>query len=218
MELQLLENIQITVNDRKRMKAAKSWRIFLALQPTAKTLSAVLSAMIESQVGMTLRTENFKGEPIEINLDPVVIEDVLTTRSTVERSFVLVLETVYEHQAKEIALPLTAMVGETGTLTLKKSQPGYSPAVAAPASQPDQRGSITEKTLRGLHYAFFQNEDFFDYIGERTGREIRTAKECKEAFKVMMNVSSCTKLDELQVRNVIDEFNRWIQSCDRRVG
>lgn len=219
-----LDKIAVEVIDRKRMKAAKSWRIFLALPESPKTLPAVLSAMIEQQVRCCLTTYDGDNNPLSITVDPIHIDDVVTVGKGKNKKFHLVLETCYEFQAQEIAHKLTSMVGENGELSLSKSNPAPAPAAAHSSSQqhsphvPQQEKPILPPDLlKGLHVAFFQNTYFFQYVSMLLpgSPKVSSPEECKQGFKKLAGVESCKDLTETYVRDFIRQFNEWLQNNRR---
>lgn len=210
-----LANIRVTITDRKRMKVARTWRVSCQL-PDDEILASVLTGMIETQVGCRLTVPTKEGQFLEVEEDPMVIEDVATSKGQ-NKFFTLVLETCYEYQGG-IAGTLTAMVGKDGRLTLTPSNPKPAPAHGSrqgpPKPTPPTRDPVTAESLKSLHVAFFQNSLFHDYLTHKTGRAsdpIATPDQCKEAFKALVGVESCKELTETRYREFISGFNQWIQ-------
>jgi hypothetical protein len=208
----------VEVIDRKRMKAAKSWRILFLLPTGNQLLPSVLSGMIDNQV----RCRIVAKDGLLIEVDPVIIEDVTTTKAMVKQ-FILVIETCYEYQAKQIATHLTSIVGEAVTLSLYKSNPSPVTAqgVEPPSTPVDIKriGDISKKTLKGLHCSFFYNTLFFSFVEGRYNAlhepvavKIETADTCKLVFKEVMGVASCSDLKEEDVLRFISEFNQWLKN------
>lgn len=186
-----LQNIPVTLLDRKWMRAAKAWRCFLLLPHEPKELPSVLSAMIETQVAVAL------GSQV---ISPAIILDVPHKA----KSFQLVIETVYEHQ-NGIGPYLTAMCGEEHLLTI-------SPVGETPQPEQPKISKAPKDYLAGLH-VLFQNQYFHDFVAARYNQKfspkvaINTKDGCKAAFKFLMNVKSCRDLEPEQIDRFRNEFN-----------
>jgi hypothetical protein len=189
----MLNNINCTFVERKWMRAAKAWRCFIEL-PDTPQLAAVLTAYIESQVAVDISAPGFS-----ITMDPMIIVDVPSKR----KKFQIVVETVYEKQAghgKDLTeitdTPITMTIRPTGT---EKPEPVFK----AP------RGTITKESITFLHTGFFKSDRFKDYIIARTGAYVKTDLECKNAFKVMMKVGSCSEIDQIAFDVMLQDLNEW---------
>ena len=195
-----LQNIAVTVHERKRMKLAHCWRVVLSLPEDNENLAPLLSGMIGTQVRAELLGE------VDVVIDPAEIVDVPQKG----RRFYLELENVSERQ-NGIGPGLTVLVGNGCKLNL------LPPGEETPPIEETIRGDVQEKTLRGLHMAFFQNRQFWDFIRNGTGGfvEIDSPESCKAAFKQMAGVTSCKELSEGYVRNVIRDFNQYINQGGR---
>lgn len=207
MENSPLKEIPVTVHERKMMKSARCWRVTLALPENNEVLAPVLSGMIGTQVRAELRGT------ADVDIDPAAIVDVPQKG----RRFFLEIENVYERQ-NGIGPALTVLAGQSCLLTLLPV------GEETPAAPETVRGDVTEKTLRGLHMAFFPNALFWQFIQQRANAvrqwseewvSIASAEACKTEFKRLAGVSSCRDLSEAYVRNAIRDFNKFINQGGR---
>jgi hypothetical protein len=87
-------------------------------------------------------------------------------------------------------------------------------------SEPEPvRGDVQEKTLKGLHAAFFQNRLFWEFIESSAdpsmGVVIDSPEACKKAFKKLAGVESCRELSESYVCDMIKDFNKFLNQRGR---
>lgn len=193
----MLESILCTFIDRKWMRAAKAWRITLAL-PEDSMLAVALTSLIERKVSVEISAAG-----VAVSIDPVFILDVPSKG----KRFFLVIETVYEHQSDHGAI-LTEMTGETAVVTIR---PESGNLMQSDTSETARKGTITETAIKGLHSSFFKNNLFCDFIGAKTGSYTKDYNEVKLAFKDLMGVKSCTEIDQSDFDLLLVEFNGWLK-------
>ena len=193
-----LTNIQATLTERKYMRSARAFRCYLELPPNP-VLAAALTALIERQVNVTIKTSDLTAE-----LKPAQVVDV-TSRA---KKFGLVVETVYEKQNEEVGPSLTAMTGESVSVAI--TPVSAEPSVKTTADLPTFAGDIHPDSIRGLHTGFFQNKLFYQYLQQKTGEEIDTPATCKAVYKAMMGVDSCKELTQQNYNACLQDFNAWI--------
>lgn len=201
----ILQNIPVTFLDRRRMKAAKSWRCILELPTDRENLPEVLTAMMESQV----RIELVIPSQLSVVIDPAYIFDVPRFKG----KFHLQVETVYENQS-HIGPKLTAMVNKAAFLSiLPVSGEPEMPPVQNEAPKPEtiRPGDISDESLRGLHVAFFKNRRFWEYVTYLTSETVGCEKSCKVAFKHRMQVESCRHIMQADFDLFLKEFNTWLR-------
>ncbi len=204
-----LSHIPVEVTDRKWMRSAKAWRVYLLLPKDSPELPIVFSGMIDSQVRVDL--EGKKGLSIEI--DPAMIVDVPSRA----KRFWLVVEGCYEHQAA-IGPHLAAMYADGhAILSVRPPMERHVPAVAATPRSEEQssgRGDVSFRTLKGLH-VLFQNPSFQKYVFEKPPQQHDPTDkdQTKAAFKRLAGVESCKDLSEQSALQFIREFNEWLQSA-----
>jgi len=209
-----LDSINVVVEDRIWMKAAKSWRISLKLPVDRPLLPVVLSGMIDQKVrvmiGMTL-------------IDPACIMDVKYQK----KSFNLVIENVYEHQ-NGIGPFITQMLGKDADLSITKTSGEPQPAVCnqKQSQGEEQIGSANKELLKGLHI-LFQNVKFQEFICYHyrpdfppetppygyvhiSKADVFTAAGCKSAFKSLNGVTTCRDLTDENINDWRKGFNTWI--------
>lgn len=185
--------------ERRRMKAARSWRCFIEL-PDDSMLAVGLTSLIESQVSVRITAKLQTGD-VEAVIDPAYIVDVPSKG----KRFQIVIETVSELQS-DIGPTLTAMTGESIILCIQNV--GEPPA--AQQAEEQRRGTIDEKTLRGLHVVFFKNPKFQEFVAVKANRVFTGSTFCKDIFKEHMNVKSCTEIDQADFDAFLNEFNQWL--------
>lgn len=186
--------IEVTIIDRKWMRAAHAWRVFLEL-PDSPDLAASLSGMIDTQCSIALKNETTK-----VLINPAYIVDVPSKG----KRFLLVVETVYEHQ-NTLGPQITQLYGQTAQLKIGKATTSL-----LPPEEP--LNEEKRKLLKGLHI-LFQNPRFQEFCHEKyigTWPEDEDHKACKTAFKEMLNVKSCKELSEETINSWRNNFNEWL--------
>lgn len=182
--------------ERKWMRAAKAWRCFLEL-PDTPQLASVITAYIESKMAI-----DFEASGLELTIDPMFIVDVQSKG----KRFYLVVETAFESQAHHGPL-LTALTGMPTKVTIRPENTEHKPVFEK------KRGTIDQRTLKGLHSAFFKNPKFWDYIIAKTGAYIKDDVACKDVFKSYMGVGSCTEINQEGFDEFLKEFNAWLNGA-----
>lgn len=188
-----LNEIQVTITERKWMRSAKAFRCYLEL-PDNDVLASGLTALIDKQVNATI----VGPDGLQAVMQPALVVDVPSKRNR----FSIVLETMFEHQ-NAVGVSLTALTGKQAVLSI--TAPGSKPQPAEPKT-----GTINADALRGLHTTFFQNKHFQQYISERCGRPIEDHHACKKAYKAMQMVESCKDILQEDYKSVLDGFNSWL--------
>jgi len=190
----MTNNIPCTFIERKWMRAAKAWRCTIEL-PDNSVLAAAITSLIDRKVIV-----DFVTKDATLTIDPAFIVDVPSKG----KRFSLVVETVFEHQASHGPV-LTAMTGQLVTVTIRPE------GQQAPVEV--KRGTIDAKALKGLHVAFFKNQRFSAFLSEKTGAYIKCDQECKDAFKKLMGVESCTEINQEDFDTILREFNDWLNGA-----
>lgn len=190
----MTNNISCIFIERKWMRAAKAWRCTIEL-PDDSVLAAAITSLIDRKVIV-----DFVTKDATLTIDPAFIVDVPSKG----KRFYLVVETVFEHQASHGPV-LTAMTGQLVTVTIRPE------GQQAPVEV--KRGTIDAKTLKGLHVAFFKNQRFSTFLSEKTGAYIKCEQECKDAFKKLMGVESCTEINQEDFDTILREFNDWLNGA-----
>jgi hypothetical protein len=196
----LQDSIPVTMIDRKWMRAAHAWRIFLLL-PSAD-LAASLSGMIDSQCSIHL-----KGESASLLIDPAYIVDVPSKGN----KFLLVVETCYETQ-KDLGPDITALHQQSVGLQIGK--PGAEPVSG---KKPTLAPMSDEKKLllMGLHRLFTLPKfgEFVRQLCEKKGLPVRVSddKARKVAFKKLAGIESCKDLTEGAINSWRTAFNEWLK-------
>ena len=203
-----LTHIECRFLERRRMRAARAWRCFLEL-PDNPMLAVGLTALIERQMAVRIAGCPQAAGEVEVEIDPAYIVDVPSKG----KRFQIVIETVHELQSN-IGPTLTALTGCPVTLSI--SQAGTTPD--EPVSQ---RGTISDRTLQGLHIAFFKNDRFADFLRFKTGRVFSNGgpngwRMVKIVFKEHMGVESCRGLNQEDFDALLQEFNDWLNSGGAR--
>lgn len=191
----MLDHIPCIFVDRKWMRAAKAWRCTIEL-PDRPQLAACLTALIESKQSITITTDDNK-----IIIDPVYIVDVPSKG----KKFQLVVETCYENQAGNGPI-LTEMTGCKAMVTIAPPDTEQKPVF----EKPEQRGTISEQAIKGLHSAFFKNPRFWQFLQDRTGETSHTEADCKHVFKRLMQVESVKHINQEDFDKLLGEFNSWL--------
>lgn len=182
------------------MRSGRSFRCYLDL-PSDPVLAAALTNLIEKQVDITI-----KNHELTASLHPALIVDV-TSKG---KKFGLVAETVYEQQNEKVGPYLTAMTGESVSVMI-------TPAGQKPTPQEDRRGDIDKKSLEGLHAAFFKNKMFYEYLAFKTGTAPVDPASCKSIYKAMMQVQSCTQINQADYNSCLSDFNDWLSKRGKGV-
>lgn len=190
----MTNNISCIFIERKWMRAAKAWRCTIEL-PDDSVLAAAITSLIDRKVIV-----DFVTKDATLTIDPAFIVDVPSKG----KRFYLVVETVFEHQASHGPV-LTAMTGQPVNVNIRPE------GQQAPVEV--KRGTIDAKTLKGLHVAFFKNQRFSAFLSEKTGAYIKCDQECKDAFKKLMGVKSCTEIDQEDFDSILREFNDWLNGA-----
>lgn len=198
--MEYLSNIAVILEDRRWMKAAKAWRLFLKLPTDQPLIPSLLSGMIDQQFKVTLDN---------ITIDPAQIVDVPMKN----KSFQLVIETCYEKQ-NGIAPFITDMAREGRECLLSILPQSDEPQSTAPVSTEPR---IDKEALKGLHI-LFQNPKIQEYVigvYNRTcdvGQELEnlTTENCKDAFKQLAHVASCKDLAPEYMTNWRKGLNQWL--------
>jgi len=190
----MTNNISCIFIERKWMRAAKAWRCTIEL-PDDSVLAAAITSLIDRKVIV-----DFVTKDATLTIDPAFIVDVPSKG----KRFYLVVETVFEHQASHGPV-LTAMTGQLVTVTIRPE------GQQAPVEV--KRGTIDAKTLKGLHVAFFKNQRFSSFLSAKTGAYIKCDQECKDAFKKLMAVESCTEINQEDFDTILREFNDWLNGA-----
>lgn len=178
------------------MRAAKAWRCFFDL-PSDPILASGLTALIDMKVNLHITSH----DGIEVKIEPAFIVDIPCKG----RRFQLVAETVFEHQA-EHGPKLTAMTDQAVSLTILSEQ-----ETSAPPQQ--QRGTISERALKGLHVAFFKNQKFMKFFSVKVVAHIENERECKAEFKKYLGVQSCREINQEDFDRILAEFNAWLNGA-----
>ena len=190
----MTNNISCIFIERKWMRAAKAWRCTIEL-PDDSVLAAAITSLIDRKVIV-----DFVTKDATLTIDPAFIVDVPSKG----KRFYLVVETVFEHQASHGPV-LTAMTGQPVNVNIRPE--GQQTPVEV------KRGTIDAKTLKGLHVAFFKNQRFSAFLSEKTGAYIKCDQECKDAFKKLMGVESCTEINQEDFDTILREFNDWLNGA-----
>jgi hypothetical protein len=186
-----------TLSDRKWMKAAKAWRLFFDIPADNSEAPVVLTSLIESNV----RAHINHAVPAACTvLAPAHVVDVPHKA----KKFTLILETCNEAQ-NAIGTLVTPLMGDRFNIQIC-GQDDTPPAT----KHQERRGTIDEKSIKGLHTGFFQNRKFWEFLSERTGEKIDNPVSCKAIYKVMMQVSSCTQINQHDFDANLQEFNAWL--------
>lgn len=190
----MTNNISCIFIERKWMRAAKAWRCTIEL-PDDSVLAAAITSLIDRKVIV-----DFVTKDATLTIDPAFIVDVPSKG----KRFYLIVETVFEHQASHGPV-LTSMTGQLVTVTIRPE------GQQAPVEV--KRGTIDAKTLKGLHVAFFKNQRFSAFLSAKTGAYIKCDQECKDAFKKLMGVESCTEINQEDFDTILREFNDWLNGA-----
>jgi hypothetical protein len=189
----MTNNIPVTFLDRKWMRSAHAFRCFVEI-PSDGDLPAILTAFIDRKVIVKL-----KHTDMEIILDPAYIVDVPSTK----KGFQLVFETCQEDQ-NSLGPKLTTLTRQPAILTILP----YEEKNTTPPKKLE--GRIDERTIKGLHIAFFKNPRFHNYLAEKTGSAVAEPN-CKEVFKHYLDVQSCKDISKDVFDAMLHDFNAWIK-------
>jgi hypothetical protein len=187
------KNIPCIMTERKWMRAAKAWRCFFELPPDSMVLATALTALIEQQIRLVIN---------DIDINPAFIVDVASKG----KRFYLVAETVSETQMG-FGTSLTPLTGERVIISVLPTEE----AVTEPEPQPKPRGNIQDHVIKGLHTVFFKQQLFQQFIHTATSKATDTPELCKEAFKSLYGVTSCTELNQEQWNYLKSKYDAYAQ-------
>lgn len=190
-----------TLKDWKWMRAAKAVRMFFELHDL--TAAVKVSPLLEENV--QLHIQHTAHPEIHVLLDPCQITD-LQHKS---KKYTLVCETCSESQnaVRNILVPV---VGDDFSLEITDAK---AKLAALPDTPPaPTRGSISAKTLEGLHAGFFKNQRFYVFLERLTGCTITSPAECKQVFKEYLSVTSCVQIQQEQFDSLLRDFNLFLMN------